>query len=67
MQFAEQIKVGLNVSDKDRQHVVGNAKDPNSGKSPEGLSCIICFNLVYKPLICFHCGNAMYCSLCIQS
>lgn len=36
------------------------------GKIPPGLICVICLKMVYDPLICAKCGNAIYCTLCVK-
>ena len=45
--------------------IVNEATDLN-GKVHEDFRCVICLDLVYQPLICISCGNAIYCKLCIK-
>ena len=35
-------------------------------KLPEDVICMICAQLVYDPMVCSKCGNAIYCKICID-
>ena len=54
----------LEISYDDIKRIVNEATDEN-GLVPENLECIICQCLVYDPILCFKCGNALYCKMCI--
>lgn len=64
--FKRAIQSGLQITDHEKKSLVNEATDVN-GKIPEDFRCVICFLLVYDPLMCRKCGNAVYCKLCIKS
>ena len=60
------MRKGVTITEKDKQRLVNEAVGKD-GTLPENMKCLICFHLVYQPLMCTKCGNALYCKMCIDT
>ena len=61
----EELKKNLKISENSKKNLINQAINKESGDTPEMFTCLICQTLVYDPMYCIECGNAIFCKTCI--
>ena len=65
--FCKLVLSKLQFTNEERKMMVQKATGINGVEVPKDLKCLICNQMVYDPVLCQKCGNAIYCKSCIAN